>query len=98
MGDPRRPTGTEAVSGFAGLTAYCATYEINMEDRSVVHHVDIEARPNLVGIERTRFFTFEGRNRLALRLDTSEVAGVDSATLVWERVETAFPNTSSGQK
>ena len=96
-GDPRQPTGTEAISGFAGLTAYCAPYEINIQERSVIHHVDIEAKPNLVGIERKRFFTFEGRNRLTLRLETSEVAGVDSATLEWERVEAASPNAGRGR-
>jgi hypothetical protein len=87
--DERNPTAPEAVSAILGLTAYCGTYEVNAAEGFVVHHVDIEGRPNLVGAERKRFFGFDGNERLSLRVDPSEQPGVKSSTLIWQRVEIA---------
>ena len=85
--EPRAPTGTEAVAAISGMTSYCGTYEVNSREKVVVHRVEIENRPNLVGLTRRRLFSFEGKDRLILRVDPSETPGVVSATLVWERVQ-----------
>jgi len=85
--EPRAPTGTEALSAISGMTSYCGTYEINPRDGFIIHHVEIETRPNLVGLARRRLFSFEGNDRLILRVDPSETPGIVSATLVWERVQ-----------
>lgn len=87
--DDGSPTGPEAVSAIRGLTAYCGTYEVNAAEGFVVHHVDVESRPNRVGAERKRFFSSDGNDRLSLRVDPSELPGVKSSTLIWERVEAA---------
>ncbi|PYR56492.1 MAG: hypothetical protein DMF91_21745 [Acidobacteria bacterium] len=82
------PTPEEALSGITGLGAYCATVEIHAKEGFVVHHVEIERSPNRVGLARKRWFTFQGPNRVALRIDTPELnPPVVEDTLIWERVQ-----------
>ena len=82
------PTPEEAISGITGFGGYCATVEVHAKDGFVVHHVEIERVPNIVGRNRKRWFTFEGPNRLALRVDTPELTKpVVEDALVWERVQ-----------
>jgi hypothetical protein len=84
------PTAAEALSamGAAGLYAYCAKVEVHATEGFVLHHVEIDKSPNLVGRTRKRWFTFQAPNRVALRIDTPElVAPVVESTLIWERVE-----------
>ena len=84
------PTPDEALSGIAGLGAYCATVEVHARDGFIVHHVEIERSPNYVGRDRKRWFTFEGPDRVRLRIDPPELvalAPVTESTLVWERVK-----------
>ena len=81
------PTPEEALSGIKGLSAYCATVEIHAKEGYVIHHVEIERSPNLVGMARKRWFTFQGPNRVSLRIDTPELnAPILESTLIWERV------------
>ncbi len=81
------PTPEEALSGITGLGAYCATVEIHAKEGFVVHHVLIERVPNLVGRARKRWFTFEGQNRVTLRIDSPELgARIVDDRLIWERV------------
>lgn len=95
--DPQRPkwvaesapTPDEAVQGLAGFQAYCATVEIHAREGFVVHHVEIDKAPNLVGRDRKRWFSFDGPDRLRLSIDPSElVPPVARDELVWERVRT----------
>jgi len=84
------PTGAEAVAamGGAGLYAYCARVEVHATEGFVLHHVEIDKSPNLVGRTRKRWFTFQGPNRVALRIDTPELAApLVESTLIWERVQ-----------
>lgn len=81
------PTPEEALSGITGLGAYCATVEIHAQEGFVIHHVQIERSPNLVGRARKRWFTFEGQNRVTLRIDAPELgARLADDRLIWERV------------
>ncbi len=82
------PTPEEALSAITGLGAYCATVEIHASEGFVVHHVEIERVPNRVGSTRKRWFTFQGADRVALRIDSAELRPpVIESTLIWERVE-----------
>ena len=82
------PTESEAISGIVGFSAYCATVEIHAKEGFVLHHVEIERVPNMVGRVRKRWFTFQGPNRVSLRIDTPELtSNVVEDTLIWERVE-----------
>jgi hypothetical protein len=81
------PTPDEAVSSIAGLGAYCGTFRVNATDGSVVHHMEIERIPNLVGRDRKRWFTFQDADHLILKVDPSEFkAPVVERRLLWERV------------
>ena len=80
------PTPEEALSATSpGAEGYCATVEIHAKEGFVIHHIEIETVPNLVGTDRKRWFTFEGPNHLSLRLDSPNPPAVES-TLIWERV------------
>jgi len=84
------PTASEALAamGGAGLYAYCARVEVHTAEGFVLHYVEIDKSPNFVGRTRKRWFTFQGPNRVALRIDTPELTGpVVESTLIWERVE-----------
>ena len=76
-----------AMARFSGFISYCARVELHANDGFVLHHVDVERSPNIVGTVRKRFFTFQGPNRLVLRIDAAELGPtLAESTLVWERV------------
>lgn len=82
------PTPEEALAGIAGLGAYCGTFHVNAAEGSVVHRMEIERIPNLVGRGRKRWFMFDGNDRLILKVDTSEFRPpVAERRLLWERVK-----------
>lgn len=82
------PTPDEAVSGIVGLNAYCATVEVHGKEGFVLHRVEVERVPNDVGRLRKRWFTFQGTNRVSLRIDDAELSPpVVEDTLLWERVQ-----------
>jgi hypothetical protein len=80
------PTPEEAVSAaYPGAEGYCSTVEIHAKEGYVIHHIEIDTVPNAVGTDRKRWFTFDGPNRVRLRLDATYPPAVES-TLIWERV------------
>lgn len=82
-----RPTPAEATALMDELAAYCATVEVNMREGFLLHDVTIDRSPNLVGISRKRWFTFDG-NRLTLRTDPAELrAPMVASELTWERID-----------
>lgn len=81
------PTPDEAVASIGGLGAYCGTFRVNAAEGSVVHRMEIERIPNLVGRDRKRWFTFQDADHLILKVDPSEFrAPVVERRLLWERV------------
>jgi hypothetical protein len=81
------PTPDEAVASIMGLGAYCGTFRVDAKEGSVVHHMDIERIPNLVGRDRKRWFMFQDADHLILKVDPSEFrAPVVERRLLWERV------------
>jgi hypothetical protein len=83
------PTESEALSGMGNpaFYAYCAGVEVHPIEGFVLHHVEIDKVPNLVGRTRKRWFTFDGPNRVMLRIDPSELGPpLVESTLTWERV------------
>ena len=82
------PTAEEAISGITGLGAYCATVEVHSKEGFVIHHTEIDRIPNLVGRAKKRWFTFQGPNRVVLRVDAPElISPVVEDTLAWDRVQ-----------
>ena len=45
----KAPTPEEALASITGLGAYCGTFHVNAAEGSVVHRMEIERIPNLVG-------------------------------------------------
>ena len=81
------PTADEAVRTLAGLGAYCSRVDVNASEGYVVHHIEIEKVPNLVGHDRKRWFAFDNPDQLRLRVDKSELQPpVIDDELVWARV------------
>jgi len=81
------PTPEEALAGITGLGAYCGTFRVNAREGSVVHHMEIERIPNLVGRDRKRWFTFQDANHLILKVDPAEFsAPIVERRLLWERL------------
>jgi len=79
------PQEDELRNAFAGLVAYCGTYEVNETEKYVVHHIELDRVPNLAGTDRKRYISLSG-NRLILRPGDLP-AGVQAWEVVWERVE-----------
>jgi hypothetical protein len=81
------PTAEEGLSAIKGFGAYCGTVEIHAAEGFIVRKYEIDQNPNAVGKTTKRWYTFEGTNRMSLRVDTPELnAPVIENTLVWERV------------
>ena len=82
------PTESEAMSAMAGSGSYCSTVEVHARERYVIHHVEIDSVPNAVRRDRKRWFTFDGPDRLSLRVDSNDLRpGIAESTLIWERVQ-----------
>jgi hypothetical protein len=81
------PTPEEGLSALKGFGAYCATIEIHSKEGFLARKYEINQDPNAVGKPTKRWYTFQGTNRMTLRVDTQELsAPVVENTLVWERV------------
>jgi hypothetical protein len=81
------PTAEEGLSALKGLGAYCAKIEIHAKEGFMIRHYDIYQTPNAIGRETKRWFTFQGTDRMSLRVDASELnRPVVENTFVWERV------------
>ena len=81
------PTPEEGLSAIRGFGAYCATVEIHPKEGFIVRQYDINQNPNAVGRTTKRWYTFQGTNRMSLRVDSSELnLPVVENTLIWERV------------
>lgn len=84
------PTPEEMVSGLGndGFYAYCAAVEILAKEGFILHHTEIDKVLNAVGATRKRWVTFEGPNRVSLRIDPSQnIPPVVESTVIWERVQ-----------
>jgi hypothetical protein len=81
------PTAEEALSAIKGFSAYCATVEIHAKEGFIVRHYEVNQNPNAVGRVTRRWYTFQGTNRMSLRIDSEELKPpVVESTLNWERV------------
>lgn len=84
--DPTRGGPDEAETAFRGYLAYAGTYRLNLEERAVMHRLELSWFPNWEGSELKRFFELAG-DRLTLRTPPTAYAGGRSVgVLVWERI------------
>jgi hypothetical protein len=82
-----RPTPEESLSAIRGFGAYCATVEIHAKEGFMVRHYEMNQTPNAVGKATRRWYTFQGTDRMSLRVDAAELnTPVVESTFIWERV------------
>ena len=82
------PTPEEGLSAVKGFGAYCATIEVHAKEGFMLRHYEINQTPNAVGRATKRWYTFQGPDRMSLRVDASELnQPVVESTFVWERVK-----------
>ena len=79
------PSDREVRTALDGLVAYCGTYNTNEQEHYVVHHVEADSEPPIMGTDRKRFVTITGK-QLVLRPAVLP-AGVKAWTVEFERVE-----------
>ena len=63
--DPFEGTPEEIQEAFESFDAYCGTYEVDEEKRTITHHVEGSRLPGWVGTDQVRHFRLSG-NRLTL--------------------------------
>ena len=70
-----------------GINAYCATLEINAKEGFMDRRYDINQNPNVVGKASRRWYSFQGSDRMTLRVEAAELTKPVVETLfIWERV------------
>lgn len=79
------PQEDELRSAFAGLVAYCGSYEVNEREKYVVHHIELDRVPNRADMDRKRYLSLSGKRLILRPADLPE--GVQAWEVVWERVE-----------
>ena len=81
------PTPEEGLMALRGINAYCATLEINAKEGFMDRRYDINQNPNAVGKASRRWYSFQGSDRMTLRVDAAELTKPVVETLfIWERV------------
>ena len=79
-------TPEEIAAAFAGYVSYCGSYEVNEQERFVMHRIELSWFPNLVGTQQKRFFAFAG-DRLTLETPPLTLLGdAQVHRLVWQRL------------
>ena len=79
-------TPDEVKAAFEGYLGYCGAYEIDEQERVIIHRIELSSFPNLVGTEQRRFFAF-AEDRLTLWTAPLTVLGEARVhRLIWERL------------
>jgi hypothetical protein len=69
--DPMAGTTDEIESAYRGFDAYCGTYTIDKETKTVTHHIQASKFPNWIGTDQVRSFELrDGRLILKADIDT----------------------------
>src|SRR5262245_47205212 len=80
-------TPEEIKAGFEGYMGYCGSYEVNEEERFVIHHLQLSWFPNWIGTDQKRYFEFTG-NQLMLKTPPVTFLGAAQVhRLIWERLQ-----------
>ena len=85
-GDQMKGRVEEIEANYKGCISYFGTYELDMQNSLIIHHVEASIFPNMEGRDQERFFELS-ENRLQLRtppikLDGEKAIGV----LLWEKI------------
>jgi hypothetical protein len=75
-GDLAGGTPEEKRAAFEGFDAYCGTYDLDLEERVVIHHVEASKFPNWEGSEQLRYFKVT-EDRLIVKTPPIQFQGID---------------------
>jgi hypothetical protein len=82
-GDLRGGTDEEKLAAADSYVSYCGRFE--MQDDSVLHHIEVAFFPNRVGTSQRRFIQLDG-DRLLLTTPAMLIAGKEQVgRILWER-------------
>lgn len=85
--DQMQGTDEEIAASYKGSISYFGTYEVDVENGVILHHVEGSIFPNMEGTEQRRFYELT-KNRLQLRTPPFTVGGERVVGVIeWERVE-----------
>jgi lipocalin-like protein len=92
--DRKKPAGAvatpdEAAALIKSMLAYAGTYTIDIEAKTVTHHIDISWDQSRTGTDHVRSYKLEGNN-LSLTTEPSNDPATGKKTvrtLIWERVK-----------
>ncbi|GAA4279825.1 lipocalin-like domain-containing protein [Gaetbulibacter aestuarii] len=73
----------EILPAFQSFIAYCGTFDVDLNSKTVVHHISISSFPNWIGQDQVRKFEFK-EGQLILSTD---FIGSNKHKLVWEKTE-----------
>jgi hypothetical protein len=83
--DPLHTTAEEKAAAADGAFAYCGRYEIDVQQRWIVHLPEVATDPGYVGSRQIRPFSFEG-GRLILSDVEKGDPSVTRWQIIWEKV------------
>ncbi len=80
-----QPTGEQAQAALDTYIAYYGTFTVDRAEGTVTHHRQGHLNPTQM-TDAVRSYKFSG-NRLMLTMPAGAIAGEETTTIVWERVE-----------
>jgi hypothetical protein len=87
-GDMRKGTPEEIKAAVDGYVAYFGRFEVNSENRTIVHHVEGSLFPNWLGQDQVRSFEFSSDAQvLTLKTPPFLSGGLEvTGVLIWKRL------------
>lgn len=87
ISDQLRGTAQETELAYRGSISYFGTYQVDEENKMIVHQVQGSIFPNMEGTQQIRYFELK-ENILELRTPPFKADGERvSGLIVWERIE-----------
>jgi lipocalin-like protein len=80
-------TPEEIKAAFEGYLGYCGSYEVNQQERFVIHRVQLSWFPNWLGTEQKRFFELAGDRLTITAPPLTGLGEVTTHRLIWERLK-----------
>ncbi|MCC6261755.1 MAG: lipocalin-like domain-containing protein [Anaerolineales bacterium] len=87
IADQMRGTIEEVLANYQGVISYFGSYQVDVAQGIVTHHVEGSIFPNMEGTQQIRYFELQ-ENVLQLRTPTFKLnQEIVTGTIVWQRVE-----------
>src|SRR5262245_11042658 len=83
--DANHPSDAEKISAFDGFSAYCGSYEVDEQRKTIYHFPETAWMPSIVGTKQRRPFTLHG-DLLTFADKVTDEPGVESYVIVWRKL------------